>query len=169
MGRTAISTAGVRAASDSSIEISFPYNGRRCRERIKLQPTAANLRRAVLHRAEILEAIADGTFNYAITFPESKHAQALAKQPGDAMTVGRWLDAYFKRCANHLKTSTLRDYQTVIERQLMPQFGAMVLSELRRPVIREWCETLSCGNKRIANILSIFRAALQEAVDDEVI
>lgn len=34
----------MRAASRSSIEISFYYKGVRCRERLKLKPTKANLR-----------------------------------------------------------------------------------------------------------------------------
>ncbi|NCC26603.1 MAG: DUF3596 domain-containing protein [Gammaproteobacteria bacterium] len=69
--------SGVRAASASTIEITFTFRGRRCRERLRLKPTAANLRRAEVHRAAILEAIAAGTFDYAVTFPGSKHAAML--------------------------------------------------------------------------------------------
>ena len=63
--------AGVRAVSNSTIEISFPYKGKRCRERVKLKPTPANLNRAKRHRAAILDAIDKGTFDYAVTFPDS--------------------------------------------------------------------------------------------------
>ncbi|WP_422768438.1 Arm DNA-binding domain-containing protein, partial [Pseudomonas aeruginosa] len=42
---------GVRAVSDSSIEITFMYRGVRCRERISLKPTATNLKRAEQHKA----------------------------------------------------------------------------------------------------------------------
>lgn len=172
MGRTASTiTTGVRATSESSIEISFAYNGRRCRERIKLKPTPANLRRAAIHRAEIIDAIERGEFDYAVTFPNSKHAKTLTESQtsSDAMTVKKWLDTYLKRCATHLKTSTMRDYKIVIERQLMPQFGSLTLPDVRRADIRAWCATLECSNKRISNILSIFRSAMQEAVDDELI
>ena len=59
MGRAG---SGVKAASETSIEITFAYRGVRCRERIKLKPTAANLKAAERHRAAILDAIAKGTF-----------------------------------------------------------------------------------------------------------
>jgi integrase len=62
---------GLRAASKESIEITFAYRGVRCRERLPLEPTAANLKRAARHRAAIQLAIEDGTFDYARTFPES--------------------------------------------------------------------------------------------------
>lgn len=42
---------GVRAVSESTIQIDFTYKTIRCRERIKLQPTPANLKRAQLHRS----------------------------------------------------------------------------------------------------------------------
>ncbi|KAB8060472.1 phage baseplate assembly protein V [Janthinobacterium violaceinigrum] len=55
---------GVKAASESSIEITFMYRGTRCRERIALKPTSANLKRAENHRAAILHAIATNSFDY---------------------------------------------------------------------------------------------------------
>jgi len=54
MGR---SGSGVRAISGSSIEITFAYRGVRCRERVRLKPTPANLKRAARHRAAVLDAI----------------------------------------------------------------------------------------------------------------
>ena len=62
---------GVRPRSKTSIEIDFVYKGVRCRERFKLAPTPANLKRVSLHRAAILDGIARGTFDYSVTFPES--------------------------------------------------------------------------------------------------
>jgi integrase len=35
---------GVRAVSETTIQIDFTFKGRRCRERLKLQPTPANLK-----------------------------------------------------------------------------------------------------------------------------
>ena len=56
---------GVRATSETSIQIDFVYKTRRCRERLKLKPTPPNLKRAEQHRAAILDAIERGTFDYA--------------------------------------------------------------------------------------------------------
>ena len=60
---------GVRAVSASSIEISFTYQGKRCREKIKLKPTPANLKRAERHRAAILDAAA--AHDYLVTLEEN--------------------------------------------------------------------------------------------------
>ena len=43
------------------------------------------------------------------------------------------------------------------------------MADLKRSEIKTWAATLTAGNKRIANILSVFRAALQEAFEDELI
>ena len=75
---------GIRAGSDSTIEIDFRYRGERCRERLKLEPTPANLKRASQHRAAILHAIELGEFDYGVTFPGSKNAARFAPAPAAA-------------------------------------------------------------------------------------
>src|SRR5574343_138627 len=166
MGR---SGTGVRAASESSIEITFSYQGKRCRERIALQPSPANLKRAERHRAAILDAIEKGTFDYTQTFPDSKRAAEFAKRPGDAITVSDYLCTWLNVQAATLKSSTLLDYRKTVLNILIPAFGDTRLSDLKRPQLREFCMGLSCGNKRIGNILSPLRVALQDAVHDELI
>ena len=71
--------SGARAISKTSIQIDFIFRGRRCRERIKLQPSPANLKRAEIHRAAILDAIERGTFDYATTFPDSLRIGKIAR------------------------------------------------------------------------------------------
>lgn len=73
---------GVRPASESSIEIGFFHDGRHCVERIRVKPTAANLKRAAERRAAILEAIARGEFAYDAEFP--KRARATKPSQGSA-------------------------------------------------------------------------------------
>lgn len=55
---------GVRPASESSIEIGFIFEGRHCVQRLRLKPTAANLKKAALQREAILKAIARGEFSW---------------------------------------------------------------------------------------------------------
>ncbi|GHD60302.1 tyrosine-type recombinase/integrase [Jeongeupia chitinilytica] len=160
---------GVNAVSETSIEITFSYRGVRCRERIKLQPTPANLKRVAQHRAAVLEAIALGTFDYTVTFPDSARARMFAERLGQVETVEDYLCAWFDQQSLTLKASTLHDYRMTIFNHLIPAFGSMRLSDLKRPVIRNWCNTLTAGNKRIANMLSPLRIALNDAVDDEMI
>ncbi|OZI43846.1 Arm DNA-binding domain-containing protein [Bordetella genomosp. 5] len=70
---------GVRPASESSIEIGFVYRGEHCIERLRIRPTAANLKRAAQQRADILASIARGDFDYAAHFPNSRRK---ASPPG---------------------------------------------------------------------------------------
>ena len=70
---------GVRPASQSSIEIGFFYQGRHCVERIRVKPTAANLKRAAERRTAILAAIARRHFDYAAVFPNRTAAAPSAK------------------------------------------------------------------------------------------
>lgn len=162
---------GVRAGSDSTVEIDFRYRGRRCRERLKLEPTPTNLKRAAQFRAALLVAIRDGTFDYAVSFPNSKNlahfAPVAATLDGD--TVSAYLDAWIKAKAPELKASTLRGYEKVINRYWVPTIGKDRLSDLRRPRIKEVCAGLDVTNKTLANAQSVLRAALDDAVENELL
>src|SRR5579859_1942592 len=80
--------SGVRAASESSIEISFEYRGVRCREKVKLPPNAANLKYCGNLKSTIEYEIAHGSFDYAKHFPRSKRAKVFARVPAAVVTVG---------------------------------------------------------------------------------
>lgn len=159
---------GVRPASASSIEIDFYYAGRRCRERVRLKPTPANLRRASNHRAAILDAIDKGVFNYLETFPNSKNA-LLFEEKKTAHLIQNYLDVWIKNKEKTIKASTLEGYKKVIEYVLIPHLGSIELESLRRKDIKAMCENMSAGNKRIANVLSVLRSALTDAVTDDLI
>src|SRR5690242_12997367 len=104
---------GVKAASDTSIEISFMYRGCRCRERLPLKPTPANLKRAEQHRAAILHAIAINAFDYAQTFPNSSRARLFDTQSDEPeiKTIEEYLSDWLERQVQHLKSSTLNGGQ----------------------------------------------------------
>jgi integrase len=160
--------SGVRAASETSIEITFTYQGKRCRERIALKPTAANLQAAERHRAAILDAIARGTFDYAVTFPESKHALARTSALGTATTLESWLATWLDRSKPTLKASTYITHKR-IARRLTEGLGQHTLTALRWRDIRQWVEDQKVGGKTANNLLSVLRSALQVAVDDDLI
>jgi len=159
---------GVRPASDSSIEIDFYYANQRCRERIKLQPTPANLRRAANHRAAILDAISRGTFSYATTFPDSKNAAKFSPK-ALGQTVQAYLEGWVDAKAKTIKASTADGYRKAVNGRLAPSLGKHELADLRRAHVREMCEGMEVTNKRIANVLSVLRTALDDAVTDELI
>jgi integrase len=161
---------GVKAASATSIQISFSYQGMQCRERVQLKPTTANLAAAQRHRDAILQAIANGTFDYLVTFPQSKLAERFSKTPGKTEILESYLTRWLERQKTSLKTSTFVDYQRIINNTIIPQFGQLKLADLKRNHLREWCDSMTkVGNKRIANILSPLRVALQDATHDELI
>lgn len=169
MGGTGGEYPGVAAASETSIEITFSFQGVRCRERIKLKPTAANLKAAARHRAAVLDAIARGTFDYAVTFPDSKNAARFATRQGEVTTIATYLGEWLRQQKQHVKASTWADYAKSVNNHLVPEFGDTRLSAIKRSDVRAWCDKLTAGNKRISNLLSPLRITLQQAVEDELI
>jgi integrase len=145
------------------------YRGIRCRERIPLKPTAANLKRAEQHRATILHAIATNSFDYATTFPDSPNAAKFADQQGDIQTLAEWLEVWLARQKKHVKTSTYNGYRKIVTGQLTPWFGNLMLSAIRKKDIRTVLEKHDASNKTLANIQSVLRKALHDAVEDELI
>lgn len=127
---------GVRPASSSSIEITFQYQGVRCRERVQLKPTAANLKKAEQHKAAIEYAISNGSFDYAATFPESKRAAKFVRASSN-QNIGAYLDEWLERKTPKLKTSTAILYKSIIRSVLKPYFGDLALCDLSRKVLKE--------------------------------
>lgn len=160
---------GVRAVSGSSIEVTFSYKGERCRERIQLEPTPANLKAAENFLGAVRTAIANGTFDYRVSFPNSKRAARFVEREGDAVTVADFLDAWLARQKNTLAASTVDGYTKIVKGVLKPAFGKHILSDFRRAHARDWAAQQTFGNKRMTNVLSVLRTALTEAVEDELI
>lgn len=166
---------GVKSKSEKSIQISFQFEGKQRRETIPLPPTAANLKRAEQHRANILYEISRGTFDYAQVFPNSAYAKNLGRAGGDADVVSTFLKNWFKEKRLEIKASTEDDWDGILERQIIPHFGVMRLRELTRDVIIQWLKSLDHGrkkplsNKTLANHQTILRQALSSAVEKKLI
>lgn len=167
MGRKR-SRSGVRPASASSIQISFMYQGRQCRERVPLEPTPANLKRAEQFKASIELAIYNGTFDYAVTFPGSRQALRTGYTTGQIPT-GKYLWQWLDRMDKLIKASTLDGYRKIVKGVLEPALGEIPLLLLSRKDVRRMLEDIEAGNKRLSNIQSCLRSALSHAVDDELI
>ena len=160
---------GVSARSEATIEITFTYQNSRCRETVNLKPTPANLKRASNHRASILHEIDTGVFDYAAVFPDSPSLHKFANLILDT-TIEQVLRHWLSVKNPQLQASTKDGYKKIVFNQLMPQFGHLSVHEFRAHHMRDWI--VSCtgmGNKRIINVVSPMRCALQLAVKDEVI
>lgn len=161
--------SGVRAASASSIEIDFYFRGVRCKERIKLTPTPRNLKYCENLKARIEHEIATGEFDYRTHFPDSKKAALFATQPGDTLTLGRYLEKWLQDVKPFLKASTWGGYRKIIRGQLVPAFGHLTLSEFRRTHVKEWAMARGMTPKTLGNVVSPLRVALDDAVEDDLI
>lgn len=160
--------SGVRAASKSSIEISFMFEGAQCRERIPLEPSPANLKRAEQHKAAIELAIYNGTFDYLATFPKSKRANRLGYQTGQ-VPLSKYLASWLEKKEKGLKASTIDGYRKIIDGVLVPKLGDYPLVLLSRKMIKEAMASMDASNKRLSNVQSCLRSALNDAVHDELI
>lgn len=164
---------GVRSRSAKSIEIDFIYLGQRCRETFRVPPTPANLKKVAQHRATILDAIARGVFDYAVTFPESKARFKFAPCPrGAGQRLDDYLDTWLDGKKKELKASTWAGYQKIvkiIQHATTPALGAMLLPDLKRGHLKEFCKSQNTSNKWLRNVQSCLRSALQDAVDDELL
>jgi integrase len=162
--------SGVRLRSQSSIEIDFYYRNMRCRERLKLLPTPKNIAYCAKLKARIEHEIATGEFDYAKHFPDSPRAKLFSKLPGDALTLKTYLKAWLAEEAQNIKHSTCLGYTKILQYHLLPTFGKLSLSELRRKHIYDWVSKhADMSAKRVRNILSVLRIALDAALERELI
>ncbi|MGC3892658.1 tyrosine-type recombinase/integrase [Pseudomonas urmiensis] len=142
------------------------YRGIRCRERISLKPTATNLKRAEQHKAAVEHAIANGTFDYAVTFPSSPRAAKFEPEASQE-TVAGFLTKWLAGKKQHVSSSTFEGYRKLVELRLVPALGPTLLVDLKRKTVRDWLSTLEVSNKTLSNIQSCLRSALNDAVDND--
>lgn len=158
---------GVRPRSDKGIEIDFYYQGKRCRETIKMPPNKANLLHASRKRATVLHAIALGNFNYAEHFPQSRHAATLGTFTNK--TVGEALEDFLRNTRRKYEVSTIRGYTSAIYFHLIPAFGNIPIRQITTKDIKDWISGLHISAKRINNVLIPLRLVLRDAYMDELI
>jgi integrase len=166
MGRNG---SGIRKSSETSYEITFTYQGVRCRERIKLKPSPTNERRVANHLGAILDSIDKGTFDYAVTFPKSTRKVLFVSHQSQVKLIEEYLDEWLTAKSKVVKASTEQGYTKIINNLIIPKFKGKVLADIKRPDIRKWLAEMNCSNKRLSNIQSVFRTAMQDAVDDELL
>lgn len=159
---------GVTAASKSTIQISFEYQNERCRERVNLPPTPANIRYCENLRGAILKEIVHQTFDYCRYFPDSKRCLSMGKTPGSVVSVDEQLDAYLKQAKKELQRSTWIDYKKSALSFWSPRIGKHSLDSLELSNIKE-CLDLPLSKKRIYNLLIPLRNALNLAIEDGLI
>ena len=156
-----------------SLQITFAFRGVTCREVLRLDPSAANVRFAANLLGEIKSKIAKGTFNYGEYFPDSKRA-ALFGHVASRKSLGDLLDAYLAGCEKacklgNLSPATINGYRKIVRAVKKLPLGKIALRDLSPLHIREYITGLDCTAKTARNSLSVLRAALDDAVNDGLI
>ena len=159
---------GIRARGNSII-LDFMYQGQRCRETLRTKPTKSAIKEAARKREAILYDIAMERFEYSQHFPHSKHSLKYSNNKSSLITIKdtleKWLSVAAKRCQH----STMRDYNSAVYHHLIPTFGKLSLDQFNVSHVYEWLDEILISQKRINNVLSPLRQALQEAFYDDLI
>lgn len=160
---------GVRAASASSIQVDFRYQGERCKEKIALPPTPANLKYALRLKATIERDIELGQFDYAKYFPNSPRAKRMARNRGAQYTMREALNTWLDKVERELEPETYADYAADVRGIWIPRYGDWKVDAFTLQVLRDWIGEQSCSRKRILNMLTPLRQAMRMLIADQVL
>jgi integrase len=122
---------------------------------LKIKPTPPNIKYAQRQREAWLHEFATGSIPDVF---QTKKTTCIDK------LLDKWLDAK----SQQVKASTLLDYSKSV-RLLKEEFGHMEVGELTIGLIRDYCNDSDASAKRLNNLFSPLRQALQYAVEDETI
>lgn len=121
----------------NSVQLSFTFQGVRCRETIPMPPTKTALKELGLKLQSIKHEISTDTFDYLKHFPFSKKAKLLRKTRPDRYTIAEGLKDWLQRAQSRCQQSTLRDYTSAIYYHLIPTFSDLTISELTALKVKE--------------------------------
>lgn len=160
-------------ARGSTIRIRFQFQGRECRETLKLEATPANLRYAERMRGEILNAIARGTFSYVDYFPDSKQAKLMAK-PASKTKIGDLLDSFILDATasverGAMSPSTLHGYRKIVNNILKPKWGPTMIADVTPVALRTWIASMDCTAKTARNNIGPLHSIFEDALNDGLI
>lgn len=160
-------------ARGATIRIRFQFQGRECRETLKLEATPANLKYAERLRGEILNAIGKGTFSYVDYFPESKRAK-LAGKPAARLKIADLLDDFMKQATQAVERggmspSTLNGYRKIVDGALRIKWGRMLVTEVTPAALRTWIAAMDVTAKTARNVIGPLNSIFQDALNDGII
>jgi integrase len=145
----------------NSICIAFSFEGRQCRETLKLPPTANNIKYASTLLAGVKSEIARGVFDYLSTFPNSKRAkEGKIGTPTIKMLINDWRDTKAKA----LEASTLRGYEFSLKNHILPAWGDKKITHVKPADLVAWVSSMPYKAKSIRNHLAVLRVIFNDAV-----
>ena len=168
----------VRKRNDNGfLFFDFRYKGKRCREQTLLKDTKANKKKMQTVLKRIEKEIADGTFDYARYFPNSKNLKKLEAQtstsptqvsqvpvqdaetqtdtnPHNHPTFGEFADIWVSENEIGWRKSHHRTVTNIIDGHLRPVFEDKVVSQIKKAEILAFRSTLAKVPGRKAATLS---------------
>lgn len=179
----------VRARPDTGkLFLDFRYDGKRCREQTALSDTKSNRRKVEKLLLTVEQQIAEGSFNYARTFPSSAKAASSPERGEPGGSAGRpdtfssnplrtplfedFAETWFHECLPQWRPLHQESVRGVLDKYLIPQFGDQEVHEIRRPNVLDFRAKLSrkpgrrgnpLGNSRVNKIMTFLRQILNEA------
>lgn len=158
---------GIRATGDHSIQIDFRYKGVRCRERLRLAPSPANLKYAARLKSAIEHEIATNTFDYRKHFPESPRARLF--ETGGSLLLRDAISEFCDSIADAVEPETLREYRAdgEIIAGWFPKDKSLI--SLKQRDIRLELSKLPLSRQRKSNLLRPLRGTIKQALADELI
>lgn len=147
-----------------SIRIDFRYQGKRCRETLKLKPTKKNLTYASGLRSEILRKIELGSFRYGDYFPDSPNAEKIAS-PTFFQIAKAWIEGQ-----SHLAFSTEKEYRSILNRYWLPELGDIEINRITTTLLLEviakqkW--SMKTRNNAIGPLRNVFDLAHMDGMID---
>jgi integrase len=166
---------GVSIRSNSSVQVEFMWEGRRCTESLPGKPTESAVRKAVRKRESVLEDIEYNRFVYDHHFPNSrrvkrKRAEAATAQRERQKTMDElledWLDRYQKEHPD--RGNTIDTHREVIRSRLKPALGRLTPAEISTDTLVEFRHGLfreSLSVSRVSNIMTPLNGTLDLAVE----
>jgi integrase len=163
---------------DGRLVLQLRIRGVQLREALHLRDTGANRKWAEGECILIERELVTGSFDYWSHFPISRSAKAKGMFPRrdrpEDLTVEQWVRRWFEQIRPRWGSATTYDVETMINRHIVPNLGARLLSELTiedvghfTGILREQPGTrgLMMGPDRINKILKKLQGALRSAVE----
>jgi len=167
-GKSTVDLTGIEVRGDR-IRIVFAWQGRRCRETLRMRVSQQNLKVAVQLRLRILGEIAAGTFRYGDHFPDSVRARRLGITPPKSMLfeeyAERWINA-----KDDISLDVLYDYRSFLVRFWVPRLGHFRADQLQKSIIDEAIASITWLSAKHRNDALIpLRAVLKLMFIDQAI
>lgn len=143
------------------------YRGDRRRPTIDLPPTKTNLRNAARRMQDILQAIRNGTFDFAAEFPDYVNLEEIA-DAGAQRTVDDVCKAFIEslRARDELAFSTVESYRKILKRRLQLEHGGKPFASITFSQLEEVVNTIGGKKKTFNNVTSAIKQAWEYGYKD---